>query len=252
VGEFFELQAELQAEQSDFDPIKSFGDNGFAVEPYGKVYELPVAHIATYLFCELGLWTQVVKASKSNDPQAKMLELAYTDIPDTAFSWELIQQTLGSITVLLKNIECVSLFNLWMPELLDQVSEGNDGALFQAVLIDACVLETYACSKRIALASLANDRSFFDRLSKAITKTKPTRPVARLDNTRLAMEVLHEAGKLENMTDSELTDWIIHLGLYPIRGDALQAIRRQRQNRDSARNHLKVDSGDSHSETEMP
>jgi hypothetical protein len=123
-----------------------------------------------------------------------------------------------------------------MSELLQRVEAGDDDALFRAVLIDASVLHAKAVADRVCTASMYDDRSFFHSLAKAITRTKPTRPKPHLDETRLLMVILDDAGELETMTDSEITDWAVNkIGVYPGSGDPLSAIRDQRRKRDKAK-----------------
>lgn len=226
-------------------------EQNIKVPGYGKVYELPVGQLAAFIFQSFGLWDRVVQISKSDDPNAALLALAQEDLPVVDVESALTWPVLAAFVVLMANLEVMSLFHVWMNDLVARVGDGDDDALFQAVFVDPSVMQTGAVGSRISTASLNDDRSFFDRLSKALTKTKPSRPKEHLDETRILLEVLDEAGQLKSMTNAELTEWATNLGLYPVDGDALQAIRRLRQKRVKAKNHQKAGSGDSHSTEEI-
>jgi len=164
------------------------------------------------------------------------MELARVAEPEFDIEADDSLVTFVAMTVLLTNMESMALFHMPVSGLLERVSNGDDDALFQAVILDASVLHAKPIADRISTAAFYDDRSFFNRLSKAITKTKPARPKGHLDETRLLMQFLDDAGLLEKMSDAKLTDMAVNkVGVYPATGDPESAIRDQRRKRDRAK-----------------
>lgn len=62
---------------------------------------------------------------------------------------------------------------------------------------------------------MMDDNSFMDRLAKAITKTKPSRPKIELDDTRFLLDLLENVAGLDNLSN-KIVDELI--------ADDLQAI----------------------------
>lgn len=209
---------------------------GIRFKAFGELYELPVAQISAFLFMQAGLWDSVKDAAAAPDPQAALLELARTAEPSVAITEENAYLVAVALVVLFNNLDAMAMFHMSMSELLERVEAGDDDALFRAVLIDPSVLQAKAVADRVSTAAMYDDRSFFDALSKSITQTKPSRPKSHLDETRLLMVLLKDAGELETMTDAEITDWAVNkIGVYPESVDPLSAIRDQRRKRNRAK-----------------
>lgn len=178
----------------------------------------------------------MVRATESDDANAALLRIASDDSLNFQINKENAFVIGIALMVLFVNLEAVAYFSYSIPELLAQVKRGNDLALFQAVRLDPSVLQTVAASDRVSKAALCSDNSFFHALALAITKTKPTVPKAHLNDVRLLMHMLEDAGELSSMSNSRLTDIAVNrLGIYPDSGDPLSAIRDQRRKRNRAR-----------------
>lgn len=224
-----ELIAECESIVADGCQIPS----DFKVSGYGALYDLPIEQIAAYLFQEAGLRDEAEAAAKQPDPQGAMLEVARISDIQPVITEENAGAIIVALLVLFTNIESMRLHSVSIGQLLSRVADGDDDALFHAVVLDASVLQTKAASDRISTAAFHDDRSFFDKLSKAITRTKPSRPKPHLDETRFLMQILDDAGEYDGMTDTALTDWaVIKTGVHPGAIDPLSSVRDQRRKRD--------------------
>lgn len=228
----FRLLDELYDEEQDADWRALGGQSKNALDGYGHLYQLPYGQVGAVLFLALGLRDDVDVANKSADPQAAILELSDHQLSLDDIVPELAPAIPSLLIVTMNNLKSLSLFHVAMPDLIKKVVSGDDDALFEAVWIDPSSMQTDAIASRISTAFFQDDRSFFDRLAKALTRTKPTRPKPHLDQARLLMAVLDESGDLSQMTNAELTTWAVErLGIYPGTGDPLSAIRDQRRKR---------------------
>lgn len=64
--------------------------------------------------------------------------------------------------------------------------------LFDAVLIDRTVISTPSVAKRLQIAQLMRDESFFNKLSKSITRTRARKPNKEFNDLRFMMAALKE------------------------------------------------------------
>ena len=166
-----------------------------------------------------------------------MVEFAKVAKPKLDIETDKVWPVLCAWLVLWKNLECISMFHVSLHALVLQVTDGDDEALFRAVYIDPSVLQSESVARRISTAVVTEDGQFFEKLSKAVKKSRPTRPREHLDDVRLMLALVDESDGLDSVPDSALTDWATELDLYPVDGDALQAVRRQRQKHQKATNH---------------
>ena len=203
---------------------------------YGELYELPLKQVAGYLFKRAGLLDAAKLAAQQPDPQLAIMEMAESEEPVFDITRENASATIVAMVVLFNHLDSIMRYSMPVTGLLERVSVGDDDRLFDAVVLDAAVMSSKPIANRIAAAAINDDRAFFDRLAKAITQTKPVRPQARLDETRLLMQLFEDAGVLAEMTDSALTEWAVNrVGVYPDSKDPHSAIRDQRRKRDNAK-----------------
>jgi len=114
------------------------------------------------------------------------------------------------------HVRALDVFNQSMDELVAKAGEGQDDALFQALVIDPAALACPAVQTRIAKAALLKDESFFDKLTKALKKSKPRRPSEKYDPIRHLVGILDEIHALDNLTQTQVCEiFIDHLNLYP-------------------------------------
>jgi len=203
------------------------------VRAYGALYEEPVKKIAAFVFRETGLCDKLQEAASSSDPNAAIVELARSAEPSRLVEGESARILAIAWLVLLVNLDSIRTFGYSMPELIEQVANGDDQALFRAVYLDASALQAQSIANRVSGASLSDDRTFFDSLSKALTRTKPSRPKPHLDGVRVLMNILSDAGELDRLSDSDLTDFVVNkIGLLQTSRDPFSAIRAQRRKRE--------------------
>ena len=234
VNSLVSLSRELIADCEDFVADADELPDDFRISSYGALYDLPIGKIVGYLFQEAGLMEDAeAAATHPDDPQGAMLEVARNSDIRPNITEENAIVIVVALGVLLTNIECMRLHSVSVEQLLSQATEGNDEALFHAIVLDASILQTKAASDRISTAAFHDDRSFFDKLSKAITRTKPSRPQPHLDETRFLMQILDDAGEYGELTDEALTDWAtVKTNVHPGGTDPLSSIRDQRRKRD--------------------
>ncbi len=235
VKQLFQLIGQMWAELDEFAADLPDPAAEFRVRGYGALYQEPITKIASFVFQQAGLWDAVVAAAKSDDPNASLMQLAHAE-PTEDLPAEKVYLLRIAWVVLMVNLDAIATFNSSMSELLAQVEQGNDLALFRAVYLDASVLHAQPAADRISSAAILNDRSFFDSLAKAITRTKPSRPKPHLDGVRVLMNVLEDAGELETISNQALAELAANkIGVLPNSCDSFSAVRDQRRKRDRER-----------------
>jgi hypothetical protein len=212
-------------------------DGDVSFPAYGRLYDLPLGKVIGYIFQSFGVLDLFAVAASSDSPQLNLLRSAQSADLSLHIEPEDAGTLLLAWLVLMKNLEAISIFHLPVSALLSKAAEGDDEALFKAVYIDQSVLQTDVVGRRVSNAVLNDDGAFFDNLSKAIKRTRPARPKEPLDEVRLMLALVDECKGLSSVTDSDLTYWATEFNLYPVDGDALQAIRRQRQKYQKVTSH---------------
>jgi len=188
--------------------------------PWSSWYDLPwIKSLAFFLYIT-GLDIIIAKAVKSTDPQQAVIELL-----DNADEYDLDIDTLSEEEAcvffslyfsFVGQLSSISMFDRPMSVLVEQAKNGDDEALFSAVLVDRAVLSSTRITKRIQKANFYNDNSFFDSLAKSITRTRPRRPDKELDDVRFILEALDESVGLDKITEENLYNLIVEdLELYP-------------------------------------
>lgn len=210
-------------------------EQGKFLPPHGRFYEHPAQQIAALCFQALGAGEEFRNAVAEKNPNRALFDLAITFEPNVSLE-ELPSYTFPAMIVTLFNLAAISTFHLSIYDLLRDAAQGDDTKLFQAVRLDATVLHVDSVASRIAYASLIDDRSFFDMLSKAITKTKPSLPKPHLDNTRILLAALDDAEIIEQMSVEAIRTFAVdELGLLSPEGDTHTAVRTQWRNRKNSK-----------------
>lgn len=194
------------------DSAKSAKNLNDLIVPWGAWYELSLSqHLAAFLLC-MGFKDWLIDVRESEDPVGEFICML-SELDDIEFDqWadNLDQEEKRIFTSLVLamqgQIEAVSQYSMPMSELVKRAGEGDHEALFQAVTIDRSVVNSSPVAKQICLAQVLSDESFMNRLSKAITRTKPARPDKKLDDMRFMLEALVEGVGIDGFTKSELED----------------------------------------------
>ena len=190
---------------------------------WGYLYDMPSGELFSEMMALMGL------SSESLMPSVTELSKTPLDIESEismAAKPEVKEEATGLVILMILawrgHLQAMDMFNQGIDELLDKAftEEGDDEALFKAILADRAVLGSFDVQSRIAEASLVSDEAFFASLSKALTQTKPRRPKQDYDELRFLIGVLDEHQMLEGFTWDEIADLFIdELSLYPNEGE---------------------------------
>lgn len=185
------------------------------IVPWGIWYELTLSqHLAVFLLF-MGFEDWLVEVRDSEDPMGEFINMLseLDEVDDKEFDqWgeqldEDEKRIFTSLVLAMKGqIEAVSLFSMPMSELVKRAGEGDHEALLRAVTIDRSVVISTPVAKQICLAQVLCDESFMNRLSSAITRTKPARPNKKLDDMRFMLEALVEGVGIDGFTNVELEE----------------------------------------------
>ena len=215
----------LTVEKDSFNELITSEDEEFMdilrhAPPHASYYEWPFDKLLATFFYAFGLTDLVIEFSERSDPNEAILEYLKTDPEIELSDEELTVERAGlcaSILFALNGcIESFQMHSLPLPILVYRAGQGDDEALFDAVMVDRSVVGAPTINKRIQLAQLQSDESFFDRLAKATTRTRPRRPSPGLDDVRFMLEYADEEFGLDTLTTNELHDSLVNdLELYP-------------------------------------
>lgn len=186
--------------------------------PWANWYELPWTQNLALFLVVTGLNEVISETLEQLDPQQAVLDYIDSDIEcpegelsDEEHAWltSLIMSIFGQIT-------CMSIYSQSLSELVEKSKNGDDESLFNAVLVDCSAIATPSIARCIQLAHLVGDESFFQKLAKAVTKTRPRRPANEYDGLRYMIEVVDESIGLDHLSGDQLYDLFVDdLELYP-------------------------------------
>lgn len=130
------------------------------------------------------------------------------------------KHVIGLYFSLLRSIECMNIYSKYPHELIVDIRNGNDSAIFKVVQIDRSILSAPTIADRITLAELEQDTKFFESLSKAIQRIKPRMPTEAYSKLRYALYILEQDQVLDSLSiEDKYTLFCEELGLYPIEGE---------------------------------
>lgn len=196
---------------------------------WGQIYELPFLEQMAWLFISLGLDVPLNDLARSDDPQATALRWGdeggaldrwYDDHADQIDLKHLFW--LG--IVLQRNILSIMLFHRSMGALVEEVRQGNDASLFQAVRVDRSVLLAEPCADRLSRAEMTNDKEFFLHLRSAL-KGPTQKHMAAIQDLRYSIVALLACG-FDQFSDDDLERLFIQTRLYPNSAGALKNLRK--------------------------
>ncbi len=180
--------------------------------PWSTFYELPYRTFLAICTLEFGA-TQEVKEIAASDNQLKtalehMKKLDETDDEDEELTDEEKAFRFSLVIASFKQLSSMAIHSQPLSSLIVKVREGDDEALFDAVLVDQSIVAAPTVARRIQAAQLEKDGHFMDLLSRAIKGSRPKRENRdkSLDDLRYMMEVANEEAELSKLTHSELYD----------------------------------------------
>ena len=196
---------------------------------WGTIYELPFLEQMALLFVLIGLHVPLREAAQSGDPQEVVLGWSEDDSSLDAWFDANEQQIekkylLWLAIVLQRNILAIMLYHKSMGALVEQVRQGDDSALFNAVRVDRSVLLAAPCADRLSKAEMLNDKDFIRHLRSAIRG--PTKKhMEAIQDLRYSIVALRECG-FDRFSDADLETLFIRTRLYPNSGGALKNLRK--------------------------
>jgi len=202
-----------------------------ATIPWAYLYEIPFIHLISLFLLSIISKAQLKRISKAEDPTQAFLDWVNSNprAPRGFSKWTKEEGALFiAITMSISfNFQSLKMFGRYLNDLVANAKE-NDEALFDAILVDRCVLTTITASRRIARAMLVNDGEFFDHLVKAIKGTRPRRPEKEYDDLRYMISLLVETMGVKNLNRKKVYDLLVEdLELYPDTGlDAMKGFEK--------------------------
>lgn len=198
---------------------------------WAEVYELTyIEHLALLMMAMDKL--ELLKESKNSpDPTQHFLDNFEFDEDPKSWTggWNGIfteQDFIGLIFVLQRTILSILIYQKTMQTLVEEVRQGNDDSLFDAVRVDRSSMACPTFAARIAKAEFTGDKHFFIRLRNAL-KGPAQRHWQSYQDLRFALFTLRDLG-FDKLTDDQLVHLLVHqLKVYPDRFEAKKNLRKQ-------------------------
>lgn len=208
---------------------------------WAKVYELTFIEHVAFLLLALDKLEFMNSAKNSPDPTQYILDSLESDDDYTwSGGWHGLfgkQDLVGLVYSLRRTILSVMIYQKTINQLVEEVRQGIDDSLFDAVRLDRSIVAAPTIAARIAKAELRQDKNFFERLRKAIKGPLQKHWEAYKD-LRFALYTLRDLG-FDNLTDDQLVDLLVNqLKVYPDTFGAKKNLRKQ-YNQSKKINHLK-------------
>lgn len=232
VKELPEIRSQIK-ELPDFlnttprDRVKEISNQGLY---WAFVYELPFQELLALLICGLGYHQELHRAAQSDDPTQATFSM-FKDVEYEKWEGGLdglfeISDVVGLFAALQRNICSIMLFHRTLNTIVDEVKNGNDNSLFNAVRIDRSIITCPTFALRITKAELENDKEFFFHLRSALKGPSKKHWEAYKD-LRYAFFILRECG-FNQISDAQLEELLVHqLKLYPNTPSARKNLRKQ-------------------------
>lgn len=180
------------------------------VPPWSHLYELPYRTFLAVCVVAFDLADAINSIAEA--PNKTQAFIDYIDnMPDLlntdeSFSEEDKGFRISLVMAINCQISSIAIHGQSLSQLVSQAKNGDDNALFDAVLVDRSIVSAPSIAHRIQVAQLNEDESFMDELSKAIKKSRPCkrRPEKDYDDLRYMLTVLEEEIGLKNIKNKNL------------------------------------------------
>lgn len=199
--------------------------------PWSYWYELPWKQSLGVFLILAGLESLIIDAANSDNPHETIFDYLDTD-PDPLNEAELSDEEksifISLFMSILHQMRSLSIFSSSLSELVEK-AKTDDDALLDAVVVDRSVVSCPSIAQRIQYAQLSDDESFLNKLSKAITRTRPRRPESEYDDLRFMLEALDEMKEYKNATQKQKYELLaVDLELFDTEQnkDAFEAFRK--------------------------
>lgn len=197
---------------------------------WARIYEHSLIEHITFLIFALDKVEWIKKTAQVDDLQAIVLDdmdKEESNDWDGGYKGMFKEQDLiGLVVSLHKSIFSIMIYQKSLSALVEDVREGNDEALFNAVRIDRSITSCPTIADRIAKAELMGDKQFFLRLRNALKGVSGKHMVAFQD-LRYAFAALRELG-FDKLSDQQLETLLVdQLKVYPNTYNARRNLRKQ-------------------------
>lgn len=197
---------------------------------WADVYELSFIDHMALLLMAMDKLEFIHQAAQSDDPQQVVLD--DLDMPDDGEwngGWQgLFEKAdlIGLVAALQRTILSIMVYQKPLSTLVEEVRQGNNDALFDAVRLDRSMMACPTFAARISKAELSRDNHFFLRLRKAL-KGPSQKHWQSYQDLRYALFVLRDLG-FDKLSDDQLENLLVHqLKVYPNSFNAKKNLRKQ-------------------------
>lgn len=209
---------------------------------WSKLYELTFIDHLAVLVMALDKIEFLEEAKTTPDPTQHVIDhfRIEGDFENWDGGWNGLfkkQDLIGLVFTLQKTILSIMIYQKTMQTLVDEVRQGHDDSLFDAVRLDRSSVACPTFAARISRAEFTNDKHFFLRLRNAL-KGPTQKHWQSYQDLRFALFTLRDLG-FDNLTDDQLVNLLVkQLKVYPDRFEAKKNLRKQ-YNQSKKINHLK-------------
>lgn len=209
---------------------------------WAEVYELTFVEHLALLMMAMDKVELLKESKKAPDPTQHFLDnFEFDDDPDHwTGGWKGLfekQDLIGLVFALQRTILSIMIYQKTIQTLVEEVRQGNDDSLFDAIRVDRSSMACPTFAARIAKAEFTGDKHFFIRLKNAL-KGPTQKYWQSYQDLRFALFTLSDLG-FDKLTDDQLIDLLVHqLKVYPDRFEAKKNLRKQ-YNQSKEINHLK-------------
>jgi hypothetical protein len=209
---------------------------------WAEIYELTFVEHLAFLMMAIDKVEFLKEAKNTPDPTQYFIDHFEVegDFEDWNGGWQGLfkkQDLIGLMVTLQKTILSIMIYQKTMQTLVEEVRQGNDDSLFDAVRLDRSSVACSIFAARIAKAEFTHDKHFFIRLRNAF-KGPTQKHWQSYQDLRFALFTLRDLG-FDSLTDDQLVNLLVkQLKVYPDRFEAKKNLRKQ-YNQSKKINHLK-------------
>ena len=197
---------------------------------WAEIYEYTFIEHLAMLVAALDKVDFIKQAVQSPDPQQMILDdMDTADDEDWNGGWQGMfekKHLIGLVVTLQRTLASIMLYQKTMSTLVEEVRQGIDDSLFDAVRIDRSAVACPPIAARICRAELTRDKHFFIRLGKAL-KGPSQKHWQSYHDLRYALFALRDLG-FDKLSDDQLENLLVHqLKVYPNTYNARRNLRKQ-------------------------
>lgn len=185
------------------DP-KEFLANAPVKFSWAELYSYPLKNYPWYLIRTIDHTGEIAEQLRSKTSVDELEQaLAHIDEPIFVDFGNGVEDTkyqfLAIWYALMRSLESIQVYGRSLSRLVEDVVQGSDKALFDAVRMDHSILGNEHIQRRIALAEMKLDRKFFTQLANSL-KGRPLKYSPNLWKIRYLLSLTHELGILDALS----------------------------------------------------